>query len=115
MLKPLLFLLSGGEVLADHACPTGWDNHLTRCYWYLDTKKVSWDIANEDCQDIGGYLYVPSSDGEGIFVQQALEKRDSFASISEAIWIGCDDQTDEGTFICHEEGGDTRYRREYTI
>nr|XP_054765841.1 perlucin-like protein [Lytechinus pictus] len=101
---------NGGDVPVDHACPAGWDQHLTRCYWFLDIKKISWEQANSDCHDIGGYLYVPSSDEEGIFVQDALESRDSFASISEAVWIGCDDREKEGTYICHEEGGDTGYR-----
>lgn len=105
---------SGGDVIPDHGCPSGWDNHLTRCYWYLDgpAQRASWEDATQKCQDIGGDLYIPSDDDESAFVHEALGKRESFGSISEGIWIGCHDKDVEGRYDCYVDNG---YRSKYIV
>ena len=87
------------------ACPSGWNSIGPGCYKFtttsLDTKKT-YSQALSSCNSIGGKLFVPNSNDEWLVGKSTYVKQ-YIKSIVKAIspfWVGCTDQTVEGTFTC---------------
>ena len=84
------------------ACPSGWNSIGPGCYKFSTTRSTSYSDALLSCNSIGGKLFVPNSNDEWLVGKSTYVKQ-YIKSIVKAIspfWVGCTDQTVEGTFTC---------------
>ncbi|KAM6107075.1 killer cell lectin-like receptor subfamily B member 1B allele C [Phoenicopterus ruber ruber] len=62
-------------------CPAGWTLHRTKCYWVAD-RNNPWSKSREDCVNRGAELLMPADQDELDFVNELVQKPDSY------FWIG---------------------------
>ncbi|XP_038071807.1 perlucin-like protein [Patiria miniata] len=91
----ILFLCHAG---VSAVCKPGWIEHCSSCYKFTDNH-TDWENANTYCQGLGGMLLVIESKEENEFI--AKEMRNS--GMNKA-WLGCNDISKEGTWVCYPEG-----------
>ncbi|XP_038071809.1 perlucin-like protein [Patiria miniata] len=91
----ILFLCHAG---VNAVCKLGWIEHCSSCYKFTDNH-TDWENANTYCQGLGGMLLVIESEEENEFI--AEEMRNSGMS---STWLGCNDASMEGTWVCYPEG-----------
>ncbi|XP_038071510.1 perlucin-like protein [Patiria miniata] len=79
-------------------CKPGWKEHGSSCYKYTDNR-TDWENANTYCQGLGGMLLVIESEEENEFIAEEMRN-----SGMPRAWLGCNDISMEGTWVCYPEG-----------
>ncbi|XP_038071806.1 macrophage mannose receptor 1-like [Patiria miniata] len=97
-IKPAILIVIIGCLGVSAVCKPGWKEHSSSCYKFTDIQK-NWENANTYCQRLGGMLLVIESEEENEFI--AEEMRNSGMSRA---WLGCNDISMEGTWVCYPEG-----------
>ncbi|CAC5421969.1 unnamed protein product [Mytilus coruscus] len=82
-------------------CPDDWMPFSGHCYWFV-YKKVTWNIAKNECQQKGGYLAKVESGAENSWLISALKAE---------VWIGLNDIQKEGQWkwVSDDTGISTSY------
>ena len=55
------------EVASVIACSAGWTLNNNKCY-YMSSSTATFSTAQSTCRSLGGYVVVPSYDGEMTFI-----------------------------------------------
>ncbi|XP_013791663.1 C-type lectin domain family 3 member A-like, partial [Limulus polyphemus] len=75
-------------------CPTGYSPHNDLCYQVVQTL-IPYSVAKTQCAEKGGKLAVVNTIG----IRELLKNVAEYQGIRDFIWVGMDDQEEEGKWI----------------
>ncbi|KPP61677.1 hypothetical protein Z043_120194 [Scleropages formosus] len=78
------------------ACPSGWNFHAGKCY-YFSSDKMAWNASARSCITMGGHLVMIDSEEEQKFLLGEMSTK--MTGDDDKFWIGLSDAEEEGRWL----------------
>uniref|UniRef100_A0A8C9SIJ1 C-type lectin domain-containing protein n=1 Tax=Scleropages formosus TaxID=113540 RepID=A0A8C9SIJ1_SCLFO len=87
---------SATDVQDCKACPSGWNFHAGKCY-YFSSDKMAWNASARSCITMGGHLVMIDSEEEQKFLLGEMSTK--MTGDDDKFWIGLSDAEEEGRWL----------------